>query len=85
MTGRHGANPFNGVAFASCRDIAPDNLDHDVASRCSRPPPTFKSAFDFNHERVLSWLLIWFGDGLDHGLKEAASNEGADHLAKQDL
>jgi hypothetical protein len=41
--------------------------------------------FDFDHERVLSWLLKWFGDGLDLGLKKASFSEGPDHLAKQDL
>lgn len=71
--------------LSSYRDIAPDNLDYDVASRCYRPSPTFKPVFEFSHERVLSWLLEGFGDGLDLGLKQAAPCEGPGHLVKPDL
>jgi hypothetical protein len=71
--------------LSSYRDIAPDNLDYDVASRCYRPTSTFKPVFEFSHERVLSWLLEGFGDGLDLGLKQAAPCEGPGHLVKPDL
>jgi hypothetical protein len=71
--------------LSSYREVAPDNLDYDVASRCYRPSPTFKPVFEFSHERVLSWLLEGYGDGLDLGLKQAAPCEGPGHLVKPDL
>lgn len=67
------------------REVAPDNLDYDAASRCYRPAIAFKPLFEFQHERVLSWLLEGFGDGLDLGLKQAAPCEGPGHLVKPDL
>lgn len=67
------------------REVAPDNLDYDTASRCYRPGVAFKPVFEFQHERVLSWLLEGFGDGLDLGLKQAAPCEGPGHLVKPDL
>lgn len=67
------------------RELAPANLDYDAASRCYRPSAAFKPVFDFQTERVLSWLLEGFGDGLDLGLKQAAPCEGPGHLFKPDL
>lgn len=67
------------------REVAPDNLDYDAVSRCYRPSPTFKPVFEFSHERVLSWLLEGFGDGLELGIKQAAPCEGPGHLVKPDL
>lgn len=67
------------------RELAPANLDYDAASRCYRPAAAFKPVFEFSHERVLSWLLEGFGDGLDLGLKQAAPCEGPGHLVKPDL
>jgi len=71
--------------LSSYRDIAPENLHYDVASRCYRPSSTFKPVFEFSQERVLSWLLKGFGDGLDLRLKQAAPCEGPGHLVKPDL
>lgn len=67
------------------REIAPDNLDYDSVARCYRPTDGFKAVFGFQPERVLSWLLEGFGDGLDLGLKQAAPCEGPGHLFKLDL
>ena len=67
------------------REIAPDNLDYDSVARCYRPSASFNAVFGFQHERVLSWLLEGFGDGLDLGLKQAAPCEGPGHLFKPDL
>ncbi|WP_296504528.1 WYL domain-containing protein [Rhodoferax sp.] len=67
------------------RELAAANLDYDPVSRCYRPTSTFKPVFSFHHERVLSWLLQGFGDGLDLGLKQAAPCEGPGNLVKPDL
>lgn len=67
------------------RELAPANLDYDAVGRCYRPSDAFKAVFDFQHERVLSWLLEGFGDGLNLGLKQAAPCEGPGHLVKPDL
>lgn len=67
------------------REIAPENIDYDAAARCYRPSAAFAPVFGFQPERVLSWLLEGFGDGLDLGLKQAAPCEGPGHLVKPDM
>lgn len=67
------------------RDLAPKNLEYDPVSRCYRPSSTFKSLFGFSTERVLSWLLQGFGDGLDLRLKKAAPCEGPGNLVRPNL
>lgn len=71
--------------LSSYRDIAPDNLDYDDASRCYRPSATFKPVFEFSTERVLAWLLQGFGDGLDLKLRQIAPCEGPGQLVKPDM
>lgn len=67
------------------REVAPANLDYDPAARCYRPTANFAPVFEFHHERVLTWLLQGFGDGLDLGLKQAAPCEGPGQLFKPDM
>ncbi len=71
--------------LSSYKDIAPGNLDYDVASRCYRPSPTFKPVFEFSADRVLAWLLQGFGDGLDLKLRQLAPCEGPGQLVRPDL
>jgi hypothetical protein len=71
--------------LSSYREISPDNLDYDVASRCYRPTNSFAPVFDFSTERVLAWLLQGFGDGLNLKLRQAAPCEGPGQLIKPDL
>ena len=71
--------------LSSYRDIAPANLDYDVAARCYRPSSSFKPVFEFATERVLAWLLQGFGDGLDLNLRQIAPCEGPGQLVKPDL
>jgi len=71
--------------LALYRELAPDNLEYDAASRCYRPSGSFSPVFDFNPDRVLAWLLQGFGDGLDLGLKQAAPCEGPGQLNRPDL
>lgn len=67
------------------RDLAPHNLEYDSVSRCYRPTPNFKPVFEFSSERVLSWLLQGFGDGLDLRLRKAAPCEGPGNLVRPNL
>ncbi len=71
--------------LALYREIAPDNLEYDSASRCYRPSGSFHPVFEFNPDRVLAWLLQGFGDGLDLGLKQAAPCEGPGQFTRPDL
>lgn len=71
--------------LALYKEIAPENLEYDTASRCYRPSASFLAVFEFNAERVLAWLLQGFGDGLDLGLKPAAPCEGPGQLTRPDL
>lgn len=71
--------------LSAYRELAPSNLDYDAVGRCYRPSNVFQAVFDFQQERVLSWLLEGFGDGLNLGLRQAAPCEGPGHLVKPDL
>lgn len=71
--------------LALYREIAPDNLEYDSASRCYRPSASFHPVFEFNPDRVLAWLLQGFGDGLDLGHKQPAPCEGPGQLTRPDL
>jgi hypothetical protein len=67
------------------RGIAPGNLDYDPAGRCYRPTGKFHPTFEFHADRVLTWLLQGFGDGLDLGLKLAIPCDGPGKLFKPDM
>jgi hypothetical protein len=67
------------------REIAESNLEYDQATRCYRPAPLFKPIFEFSTERILSWLLQGFGDGLDVRSRKAAPCEGPGNLVKPNL
>ena len=67
------------------REIAPGNLDYDQVSRRYRPADGFTPIFEFHPERVLSWLLLGVGDGLELGLKQSVLCEGPGQLARPDM
>ena len=71
--------------IAMYRDHAPGNLEYDAVARCYRPSAGFKPAFEFKADRVLTWLLQGFGDGLDLGIKPVAPCEGPGQLFRPDL
>ena len=86
IEGRFGIKPAAASRDLSLyREVAPDNLDYDQASRCYRPSASFKPVHEFHCERVLAWLLQGFGDGLDLGLKQATPCEGPGQLVKPDM
>lgn len=71
--------------LATYRELAPENLGYDQGAKCYRPTPVFVPIFPFSPDRVLSWLLQGFGDGLDLHLKRAAPCEGPGVLVRPDL
>ena len=71
--------------FGAYRELASGNLEYDPVSRCYRPSQGFKPLFGFSTERVLSWLLQGFGDGLDLRLKKATPCEGPGNLVRPNL
>ena len=86
IEGRFGIKPAAASRDLSLyREVAPDNLDYDQASRCYRPSAFFRPVNEFHSERVLAWLLQGFGDGLDLGLKQAAPCEGPGQFVQPDM
>ncbi len=71
--------------LAAYRNLAPKNLSYDTQARCYRPAKHFKPLFELSAERVLTWLLHGFGDGLDLKLKRSAPCEGPGNLVRPDL
>jgi hypothetical protein len=71
--------------LAAYRQLAPANLSYDVLARCYRPTNVFKPAFEFSPDRVMTWLLHGFGDGLDLKLRKATPCEGPGNLVRPDL
>ncbi|MFA7238759.1 MAG: WYL domain-containing protein [Sulfuricellaceae bacterium] len=71
--------------LSAYRELAPDNLEYDAGTRCYRPGPKFSALFEFSAERVLSWLLLGFGDGLDLRLRKTVPCEGPSSLVNPDM
>ena len=71
--------------LAAYRELASDNLEYDPGGKCYRPTDQFAAVFSFSADRVLSWLLQGFGDGIELRLKKAAPCEGPGNLVRPDL
>jgi hypothetical protein len=71
--------------LALYRECAPNNLVYDQLARCYRPGDSFVPLFPFQGDRVLTWLLQGFGDGLELKLRSTAPCEGPGNLFKPDL
>ena len=71
--------------LSAYRELAPGNLDYDVAARCYRPTDSFKEVFEFQTDRVLAWLLQGFGDGLDLDLARPTPCDGPGSLSRPNL
>lgn len=71
--------------LSAYRELCPSNIDYDSVSRCYRPTKAFQPVFEFQHDRVLSWLLQGYGDGLVLGLKQVAPCEGPGYFIKPDM
>ncbi|WP_242673548.1 WYL domain-containing protein [Aquitalea sp. USM4] len=70
--------------LAVYRELAPDNLQYDHNQRVYQPGAVFQAVFPFNSERILSWLLQGFGDGLN-GPRKSIPCEGPNNLVAPDL
>lgn len=71
--------------LSAYRELAPNNLDYDAATRCYRPTAEYKPLFELQAERVLTWLQQGFGDGLDVKLKQVVPCEAPGSLRSLDL
>lgn len=67
------------------RTLAPHNVEYDSGQRCYRPGPKFSPLFELSSQRVLAWLLMGFGDGLNLRLRKSVPCEGASPLVNPDL
>lgn len=70
--------------LAFYRELAPNNLVYDTANRFYYPSDSFTPLFPFVNERVLSWLLQGFGDGLP-GPRKPVACEGPSSLVNPNL
>lgn len=68
--------------LALYKELAPGNIDYDPKGKSYVLGPNFRSVFDFQPERVLSWLTQGFGDGEPMQLKAPFAN---DVLASESL
>ena len=71
--------------LAMYRSLAPANLEYDRQARCYRPTEIFSPLFGFQDHRVLSFLLLGHGDGLDFKLQRPVPCEGPGNLTQPDL
>ena len=62
------------------RAIAPENLTYDASGKAYIPTERFQPLFGFSAERVLSWLLNGFGDGLEIKLRRTIPCAGTGSL-----
>jgi len=86
IEGRFGIKPAAATRdLTAYRELAPDNLEYDAGNRCYRPSASFSTLFEQAPERILSWFLQGFGDGLDLRLRKAVPCEGPSNLVKPDL
>jgi hypothetical protein len=67
------------------RALAPDNLIYDRSGKAYVPSPSFQPIFGFRSERVLSWLLNGFGDGLASDAGRALPAAGVGSLTQPDF
>ena len=62
------------------RSIAPQNLAYDASAKAYIPTPKFRPVFRFSPDRILSWLLNGFGEGVDQKVPRAIPCEGPESL-----
>ena len=83
---RFGVKPAAASRYLKAyKEMAPANLEYDPVARCYKPTSAFTPIFGFSADRVLSWLLQGFGDGLDPRPRKPAPCEGPGNLGAPDL
>lgn len=77
---------FGIQAAAATRDIntyralAPNNLLYDGSAKAYQPSDAFRPIFSVSPDRILSWLLNGYGDGVDLRLRRSIPCEGPHSL-----
>jgi hypothetical protein len=71
--------------LALYRSLVPLNLEYDGQARCYKPTATFSPLFAFQDHRVLSFLLLGHGDGLDLHLQRPVPCEGPGNLTQPNI
>jgi hypothetical protein len=71
--------------ISAYREMAPRNLEYDPADRCYRPTGRFRPLMDMPPERVLSWISMGFGDGVEPRPRKAVPCEGRGDLPPPDM
>ncbi len=67
------------------RASVPDNLAYDSSAKAYVPTGVFRPAFCFSPDRILSWLLNGFGDGVDLRMSQLIPCEGPASLVVPDF
>lgn len=70
--------------LAIYKELAPNNLFYDPVQRFYNPSSSFIPVFELENDRVLTWLLHGFGDGL-RGPKRVIPCDGPISLVNPDL
>jgi hypothetical protein len=66
--------------LAMYRKLAPNNLLYEASSRRHVPTHDFRPIFEHSADRVLTWLRLGIGDGLDLRLKRTVPCESSSDL-----
>lgn len=67
------------------RGLAPQNLAYDASAKAYVPTPKFRPVFRFSPDRILSWLLNGFGEGVDQKVRRSIPCEGPESLMSPDF
>lgn len=67
------------------RALAPENLVYDASAKTYVPSERFRPVFPFSSDRILSWLLNGFGDGVDTKVRRSIPCEGPASLISPDF
>ena len=71
--------------ISAYREMAPLNLEYDPAERCYRPTRHFRPLVDMPPERVLSWISMGFGDGVEPQPRKPVPCVGQGALSPPDM
>jgi len=70
--------------LALYRALSPGGLDYDTKSKAYTRAKSYVPLFDFQADRVLSWLCLALGDGEPTAARVVLANERTSSLAKPD-
>lgn len=67
------------------RALAPHNIAYDASAKAYIPTARFRPVFRFSPDRILSWLLNGFGEGVDQKVRRSIPCEGPESLISPDF